>query len=248
MEYRANTFLYVIGQFLITGIEFLAIWSLFDRFGSLEGWSLPQVALLYGMANISMALATAFTRGFEVFDQMVKAGGFDRLLLRPRSTALQVTAQHLHLARLGRLVQGLAVLVWAVAALDVEWGVGKPVLLVAAVLGGACLFSALFVLQATMCFWTTESLEIVNTVTFGGLETAQYPIAIYARWFRRFFTFVIPLACMNYFPSVAITGGPDPVGTPAWVSWLSPLAGFLFLLLALRVWRFGERRYRSTGS
>ena len=90
--------------------------------------------------------------------------------------------------------------------------------------------------------------EIVNTVTYGGMETAQYPMAIYARWFRRFFTFVIPLACLNYFPAVGITGGSDPLETPVWVPWLSPLAGPLFLYGALHVWRFGVRRYRSTGS
>jgi len=248
MEYRADTILNVIGQVLITGIEFLAIWSLFDRFGSLRGWSLPQVALLYGMANVSMALATGVSRGFSVFDTMVKSGGFDRLLLRPRSTGLQVLAQELRIARLGRMLQGMVVLIWAVGALDVEWGAANATLLVAAVIGGACLFAGIFVLQATMAFWTTESLEIVNTVTYGGLETAQYPIAIYATWFRRFFTFVIPLACMNYYPSVAITGGPDPLGTPAWLSWLSPLAGFLFLLVSLQIWRIGVRHYRSTGS
>jgi ABC-2 type transport system permease protein len=206
------------------------------------------VALLYGMANVSMALATGFTRGFDLFDQMVKSGEFDRVLLRPRSTALQIVAQQLQIARIGRLTQGLVVLIWGVAALDVDWGIANSTLLLASVLGGACLFSGVFVMQATMAFWTTESLEIVNTVTYGGLETVQYPIAIYARWFRRFFTFVIPMACLNYFPSVAITGGPDPLDTPPIVSWLSPLAGFAFLLIACRLWRFGVRHYRSTGS
>jgi len=248
MEYRVNTILYTIGQLLITGVEFFAVWALFDRFGSLRGFSLPQVALLYGMANVSMALAEGGARGFDLFAAMVKSGDFDRLLLRPRSAALQVGAQQIQIFRLGRLAQGLAVLLWATAALDVQWDVAKAGLLVVSVLSGACLFSGLFVFQATLAFWTVESLEIVNTVTYGGVETAQYPIAIYSRWFRRFFTFVIPLACMNYFPAIAITGGPDPLRTPAWVCWGAPLAGFLFLTAALRAWRFGVRHYRSTGS
>jgi len=82
----------------------------------------------------------------------------------------------------------------------------------------------------------------------GGIQTAQYPLAIYAKWFRRFFTFVVPLACLNYFPSLAITGGYDPLGTPAWVPWISPAVGVLFLLLTLRVWHFGVSHYRSTGT
>jgi len=84
--------------------------------------------------------------------------------------------------------------------------------------------------------------------TYGGVEATQYPIAIYGKWLRRFFIFVIPLACMNYFPAIAITGGPDPLGTPAWVPWISPLVGVVFLGVSLHVWTYGVRRYRSTGS
>jgi ABC-2 type transport system permease protein len=248
MEYRASVVMWSLGHLLVTGIEFFAMWALFDRFGRLEGWRLPQVALLYGMANVSFAIAEAAARGFDVFDQMVKSGDFDRLLLRPRSTAFQVAAQHLRLSRIGRFAQGLAVLLWAAFALEVTWTFPKAGLLVASILSGACTFAGLLVLQATLAFWTTEGLEIVNTVTYGGVQTTQYPITIYAKWFRRFFIFVIPLACMNYFPSLAITGGPDPLGTPTWVPWISPLVGIAFLGVSLRVWAFGVRRYQSTGS
>ena len=248
MQYRASFLMLLAGQALITSLEFMAMYALFDRFGTLDGWTLPEVALLYGMANVAFSLADTAAWGFNSFDALVKSGDFDRLLLRPRRTAFQVAASQLELRRLGRLVQGTAVLVWAVTALEVEWSPAKGGLLAAAILGGACTFAGLFILHATLAFWTTEGLEVVNTLTYGGVETAQYPLAIYTKWFRRFFTFVVPLACMNYFPALAITGHRDPLGTPDWVPWLSPLTGFLFLAVCLRVWRFGVRHYRSTGS
>ena len=114
--------------------------------------------------------------------------------------------------------------------------------------GGTCLFSGLFVLQATLAFWTIDTLEIMNTVTYGGVETTQYPLSIYRGWFRRFFTFVVPLACVNYFPALAILDRPDPLGTPLWFQWLSPALGGLFLVVALQIWKLGVRHYRSTGS
>ena len=79
--------------------------------------------------------------------------------------------------------------------------------------GGVAFFFALMVLQATMCFWTTESLELMNILTYGGVETASYPLPIYHRLFRRFFTYVVPLACISYFPIVAVLGVDDPLGT-----------------------------------
>jgi len=79
-------------------------------------------------------------------------------------------------------------------------------------------------------------------------EAWQYPVAIYRTWFRRFFTVIIPLACISYFPAMAILGKDDPLGSPVIFQWLSPLLGFVFLAVCLRVWRFGIRQYASTGS
>ena len=121
-------------------------------------------------------------------------------------------------------------------------------LLALAITGGVCLFLGLSVLLATIAFWTIEPLEIMNAFTDGGAYAAQYPMTIYRSWFRRFFTFVVPLACANYLPGLAILGKEDPLGTPFWAPWVAPLGGPLFLLLSLQLWRLGVRRYMSTGS
>ena len=248
MQYKASFIMMAVGQLLITAIEFLGLWALFARFGNLRGWTLAEVALFYGMINVAFAVAEAIARGFDTFPALVKSGEFDRLLLRPRTTILQVAAGELQLMRVGRLAQGLIVLIWAATALDVTWTPQKVLLAGATMLSGTCLFYGLFVLQATIAFWTIESLEIMATVTYGGVETAQYPLVIYRRWFRRFFTFVVPLACVNYFPVLAILDRPDPLGAPIALQWIAPMGGFVFLLLSLQVWKIGVRHYRSTGS
>ena len=248
MQYRTSFIMSSLGYFLMNGAEFLALWALFDRFGSLRGWSLAEVALLYGMINISFALAEAVARGFDSFAGMVRSGEFDRVLLRPRSTALQVAGREVQLFRVGRMSQGLVVLIWSGTASGISWTVPKVALTVAAVLGGACLFSGLFVLQATMCFWTTESLEVMNTMTYGGVETAQCPLTIYRDWFRKFFTYAVPLASVTYFPALAILRRTDPLGSSVTFQHSAPLIGVVFLLVALQVWRIGVRHYRSTGS
>jgi hypothetical protein len=126
-------------------------------------------------------------------DQGTKlSGDFDHLLLRPRSTALQLAGQELTLRRVGRLLQGLFVFVWANHHLEIVWSVSKVALFTGAIFGGACLFVGLLVIQATIAFWTIESLELMNTMTYGGVQTAQYPLSIYRSWFRKLFTYVVP--------------------------------------------------------
>jgi len=248
MQYRLSFIMLMAGHFFGTVFEMIGIWALFDRFKTLAGWQFAEVALFYGMINIGFALAEGLGRGFDIFSRLVKSGDFDRLLLRPRGTALQVAAQEIQLYRLGRLLQGLLILLWATQSLNLQWNWARIGLMLFTVTSAGALFYGLFVLQATLSFWSTETLEIMNTVTYGGTETAQYPLAIYWKWFRRFFTFIVPLACVNYFPVLAIIQKPDPLGSPEWFQWISPVVGFIFLGVSLQIWQIGVRHYRSTGS
>src|SRR5258707_1146714 len=80
-----------IGSFLVTVVEFIGVWALFRRFGQVGGWRLGEVALFYGLVSVIFAFADAISRGFDIFGTtFVKTGAFDRLLLRPRSPALQL--------------------------------------------------------------------------------------------------------------------------------------------------------------
>jgi ABC-2 type transport system permease protein len=251
MQYRGSFIMMSLGNFAITAIEIVGIWALFERFHSLGGWTFADVALFYGMIHVSFALAEAIARGFDdrVFSALIRTGNFDRILLRPRSAAFQVAGQEVQLMRIGRLTQGLIVLIWAANTLNLDWTAAKILLLLFAIFGGACLFYGLFAIHATMVFWSTEALELMNIFTYGGTETAQYPLTIYRPWFRRIFTFVIPLGCVTYFPAIAILEKEDAaLDSPLWFQGSAPIIGVLFLWVSLKVWNFGVRHYRSTGS
>jgi len=248
LQYRASVAMQTLGMFLITAIEFLGMWALFDRFGQIRGWTLPEVALFYGMVSVAWSISDALGRGFETFGAIIKAGDFDRLLLRPRSTVLQLLGHELTLRRIGRFVQGAVVLAYAFGALDLDWSVPRVGLFAGAIAGAICVFMGLIILQATSAFWTTESLEVWNAFTYGGVAMSQYPLAIYRPWFREVFTYVIPLGAVTYLPGIALLGHPDPLGTPVVAQWLAPLAGPIFLGVALVLWQVGVRHYRSTGS
>lgn len=248
MQYRASFVMFALANGLTSLLEFMGTAALFARFGSLRGWVLPEVALFYGMVHTAFALAEAAGRGFDVFHLHVRNGTFDRMMLRPRSTVLQVLGQDFQLLRVGRFAQGLFVLLWGAASLQMGWTVGTVLLAALSVIGGALLFVGLFVLQATLSFWSVESLEIANTLTYGGVETGQFPLSIYRKWLREFFVFVVPIGCINYFPLLRILDRADPLGYPGWAAWVSPAIGLGFFLVSLKAWGIGVRHYRSTGS
>lgn len=245
MQYRTSFVLYSVGNFTAVGVEVIGLWGLFARFGNLPGWSLAQVAVLYAMVHIAFALAEAAGRGFDQFASVVRAGQFDRFLLRPHPTALLLAGQTFELSRIGRLAAGLVALFWGATTAGVHWDVLKIATLIGAILGGALIFYGVLVMQAALCFITVESLEIVNALTYGGIMAAELPLTIYPKWIRLLFTYLVPIACFNYLPASVIFGHP---GASPWLALLGPVVGVAFLTLALQLWKLGERKYRSTGS
>lgn len=248
MEYKVSFLMQVIGNLLGTSIEFFGIWALFSRFNQIGGWTLAEVALFYGLVNLSFAVADAMAYGFDSFGKIIRMGEFDRLLLRPRSTVLQLLGIEFTMKRIGRFSQGFIILIWALSTLKIPLTLPNLWLLISAFVGCVALFIAIVILQATLTFWTIESLEIMNILTYGGVETAQYPFSIYSKWFQRFFTFFIPLACVTYFPLLAVLNKAADFAVPLWFCYVSPIAGLLFLIGALYLWKIGERYYCSTGS
>ena len=247
MQYRFSTLMMALAQVLYSLTDFLGIWILFHRFGNIQGWNVWEIGLFYSLINISFACGEVFARGFEFLPNLIKTGQFDRILLRPRSAAYQILVQEIRLSRLGRMIQASVVFFISAHHTNVSWDSLKVILVFASIVGGACLFLGLFVLQGTLTFWTVENLEITNILTNGGVETAQYPLNIYRSWFRHFFTFVIPLASINYFPLHFILGRVETLGSTQAFQILSPLLGVLFLVVSLQIWNFGVRRYVSAG-
>jgi ABC-2 type transport system permease protein len=249
MQYPAAFLLLAAAQFFNTLIGFVGVWALFARFGHVGGWRLGEVALFYGVIVMAFALADMISRGFDVFGaEFVKNGEFDRVLLRPRATSLQVAGHELRLAPIGRLAQGVLVFAIGVWLTPKSWSSADVAIVAFAIGGGVAIFYGLLILQATLAFWTVESLEVANIVTYGGMEAGQYPLDVYAGWFRNVMLFVVPIGCVSYLPLTAVLGRPNSVGAPAWVCAASPLVGWAFLGLSLWVWGFGVRRYASTGS
>ncbi len=241
MQYKASFFMLALSHFFSTFVGILGIWVLFDRFSLVAGWNFKEVCVLYGIVHMGFAFSEAFARGLDKFDLMLIQGDFDRVLLRPVGTLFQVASSQVQLMRIGRFFQGLVVLSFGVESFSAY----EYLVLACAITGTASLFYGLNIVQATIAFWTTESLEVMNIASYGGVETCQYPITIYPKAFQVLFTYIIPLGCISYFPAAAILGHEQALAPYAL---LFPLAGVAFLGLSCLFWHFGVRHYTSTGS
>jgi ABC-2 type transport system permease protein len=250
MQYRASFLLDAATTALVSVGYFVTLAAVLGRFGQVGGWRLGEVAFLFGLVGASFGLMDMVFSGYDpdIFSQHVRRGTFDLFLLRPLGLPLQVFTSEFALRRVGRIAQGLAVLALSIGLSGAHWTLAKTLYLPVVVTSTVAFFGGLFVIGSTICFWTVQSVEVMNVFTYGGTEMLSYPMHIYADWLRRFFTYVLPAAVVVYHPALFFLDKPDPLGLPAWLPFASPLAGAAVLAAAFAFWRVGVRRYTSTGT
>ena len=250
MQYRLSFFFDLLGTALITTLAFGSLALVFQRFENLGGWALGEVAFLYGLVETAFGIMDMLFGGFDppFFGRMVRRGTFDQLLLRPVSVIVQVLGARFVIHRLGRIAQGLVIFGIALSMVEIHWTLARLLYLPLVVAGQVCFFGGLFIIGSAITFWTIESIEAINILTYGGSEMMAYPMHIYQDWLRRFFTFVVPAIFLNYYPALFFLDKPDPFNLPVWAPFLSPLVGVGMMAGALAFWRFGLRHYQSTGT
>jgi len=158
MEYRLSFWLLSLGQFLVSFTSFAAAFFLFERFGNIKGWSFYEVALCFAVIHIAFSITECFARGFDTFSTLVSKGEFDRILVRPRNTVIQVIGSRFEFSRAGKLLQGLGVLVFSLINLSIEWDIFKVITLILMIVSGIFIFTGIFILAATLCFWTIQGI------------------------------------------------------------------------------------------
>lgn len=247
MQYRASLLMQVIAQFVMTGGELMAVVVLLSRFKAVGHWGAAEIMFFFGVMQSTFALTELFGRGVTSFAWFVQRGDFDALLLRPKPLLVQVMASQLDPRRLGSFIVGVIAIVTAAARLNIQWTLMKALLLGEVVLGSMLLLLGLFMIEATVSFFSVKSIEMVNVLTYGGRTACQYPVDVYPGVLRVLFTYLAPFAMCMHWP-VSWVIGEAMVTMPTWGYFLTPLAGVAFFLLMVRVWYIGVKHYRSTGT
>ncbi len=247
LQYRASFFMQVAAQFVMVGGELMAVTVLLDRFHAIGQWQAGEILFFFGMMQVVFALTECLGRGITSFGGVINSGEFDSILLRPRPLLMQVLCMRLDARRLGGILVGLAAMAAASALLGIRWTLWKAALVLLAAAGTFLLLLGLFLIEATACFFSVKSIEMVNVLTYGGRTACEYPVDIYPDFLRRLFTWVAPFGLCLHWPVSLVLGKPM-ADAPAWVMAVTPLAGAVFFALMVRVWHIGVRHYRSTGS
>ncbi|MCR5483228.1 MAG: ABC-2 family transporter protein [Bacilli bacterium] len=243
LEYKMNFFLTMIAQVLILGTELFAVYTLFDKFELLEEFNVNYLFLVFAINWLGFSLAETFGRGFDEFKKLMKKGGFDILLIRPRNIFLQILGNEFALHKIGRVIASFYLLVVSVINLIPEITLDKILLVILMVLGDFTIIVSLFIFGAFFVFFTVEGLEFINVFTNGTKQVNEYPISLYHKAVGFIFTFIIPIALCNYYPIEYLVNNSNSL-----IYFLMPFASLIILGISVLVFNLGLKHYSSTGS
>jgi ABC-2 type transport system permease protein len=245
MQYRVSFLMEVAAGLAYQSVGFLFIWAILARFQSLGGWSLGEIALLYGMRLSAHGLYMLFFSSFFRIDDFVREGGYDRLLVRPTPPLLQLMFTSVRVTVLGDFFGGVIILGASLTRVDIDWTPANVVLLVLVLIGGALIDGAFQVGPAALTFRFLESwtLRVIFDDIFS--RFGSYPTSILDRPVRNVLTFILPMAFMAYLPAAALLGRDTYL--PVWFGWLAPVVGVVAFGLALWLFVRASRGYQSSG-
>lgn len=240
----------MLGDSGIVLIETLMPVFLVSRFGSVAGWTAPEVALLIGVVRTGEGLSALVGRTIDPyrFAQLVRRGEFDQVLTRPVSPLAWLLTSAVEPRFAFRALAGAGVVVWAAVAAGVPATVANVGVLVAACIASAVLIVCIYVMGAALTFLTVEGSDLANIFANSGVGLSSFPLDLYGGALRFAFTFIVPAGLCVYVPVLVVLGrdGPGFLG-PGLLALLPVVLAVLVGLAALS-WRSGIRRYTSTGS
>jgi ABC-2 type transport system permease protein len=242
VEYRANFVIGVAAFMLLQSAGIATIWIVMRQVPDLNGWTIQQVLLIYGLVVLSRSFSHMFTENTWQAGGFVRRGGFDRFLVRPIDPLFHLLAQRFEYEGIGSLLVGLVLVGTAGQALGIFSSVFNIGYLVVAVASGAVIFFALNLITCTSAFWIIDSIPVSGAV-FENYLFAHYPLTIYPRAIQFMLTWIIPYGFASFYPAAFLLG--RDVGPLVWVS---PLVAAVLVVIGYRLWLVGLRHYEGTGS
>ncbi len=247
LQYRADFIMGMFNVIALNAVNLGLIGIIVYRFVDLNGWIIWELFFLYCLWLLGHSLYSLFFWHFWEMEDYIVQGTFDQFLLRPASPFIQYLGREVQYIGFADMSVAIAGLVLAYTNLHLHWSMAQWLFFPVVVLSGTIIETALTLMTACIAFWTGRSSMATNLVMEFNVLVQHYPIDIFGLWFRVIVTGIIPVAFMNYYPTLMLLGKLDPHDASAWLGYMSPVVAVILSLLASGVWRLAIRRYSSAG-
>jgi len=234
--------LFIVGKLVRFFLFFLFVYSVMSASNRLMGYTDKQVVVFFLIFIILDALIQVIYRGIYNFRPLIVSGNFDLDLLHPLPSYYRPIFGVTDILDIITTIPFVGYFIWYIIGngLSVSWSNLLLFLLLSA--NALLLAFAVNLIIAAVGLLTTEIDHL--TSVYRDLEAmARFPTDIYNKGIQYLITYVIPIVILINIPAKAFLG---------LLVWPDLLLAFgvtaVFLLLAIRLWRFGLSKYSSASS
>jgi len=243
LEYKSAFILTLISQGLVMVIELFTIYALFSKFKLLSIYDVYSLILGFSTMWLAFSSVEMLARGFDNFYKLIVNGNFDLLLIRPRTLFIQILGSEICYEKFSRVFIAFILFIYSSTKVIRHFSLNKLLLLIQMYLGCTVVILSLFIIGASLCFYTVQGLEAANVFTYGTKQVGEYPMGIFNKTIKFIFTFIIPISLTNYYPIEYLKENTTNV-----LYLLMPYGSIPIFVVSLFIFRLGIKKYTSTGS
>lgn len=223
-----------VGGMLVNDVFFLTLWVLFFAgFRSIGGWTLPDMALLFGLTMSVVGISGVFFGGYRDMAATILRGELDALLTQPKGLISRLLARESIATAWGDMAGAVFVLT-CFAKLRVA---DLPLVLLA-ITAGTTVYLSASITYASLAFWATGARSFARELTDFMLLFSSYPGSIYQGAVKAIAFTILPAGFVVMVPM-------GLVRQPGWGTLAVVLAGAgLYALIAVGAFNLGLARYR----
>lgn len=247
MQYRADFLTGILGVIVMNTVTVTLIGILVTRFRHLNGWTLWQMVFLYCLWLLGHSLYSFFFWHIRALEDYLVEGTFDQFLMRPASPFIMFLAREVQYLGIADVIFAACGLSLAFRNLHLQWSGVQWLFFGLAIIAGTLIETTLSLMIACLSFWTGRSRRASNLLMRLNVMVQYYPVDIFGYTFRVIVTGLIPVAFMNYYPTLMLLNKLDPQSPWRWLSYMSPAVAVTLVIISSRIWHLALRRYSSAG-
>jgi ABC-2 type transport system permease protein len=181
---------------MLSNLIFFSFWWIYFRnFQSIKGWSLQDMACLYGVVTGSYGFFCVFFGGARFIARMIHEGDLDAYMIKPTSLLIQILGGKSIPAGWGDILSGF---VMVGISGYITW---KNCLLLGLLFGlSTTIILSFSILMNSLAFWIGDSHALSKQLFEFLLTFSNYPRSIYFGGVKFLLLTLIPSGFIGYIP------------------------------------------------
>ncbi|MCF7618234.1 ABC-2 family transporter protein [Bacillus sonorensis] len=200
MMYRTNFFMNIIDSLIWFAITLIFFNTLYGYVENVNGWSIYEIYLLLGTSELLKSfIFVLFINNLPYIPSLVNKGTLDLLLLKPVNSQFIASLRKLDMGNFGNLFPAIALIIYALAHLNVMLHIHQILEYLLFILTGVVLAYSLWIITMTLSIWFTK-VDGLHELFLGAMTLFRYPTSFFKGIGKIIFVFVFPIVIVANVP------------------------------------------------